>query len=186
MTAPTPSQRARRPGHGLQRPRHRVHTLAAYRHHIFLLFVTLISAHDGPRHELPISIATSRGSTEGRRPMQSPPTPPLSSYVATGSPAAVDDEDALSPGPAAALSAVLDRPSIAVTSGDPLPPLWQWLCFLDGPAERELGPQQGCVHRSTVLPPPCTTQQPCTPTSRTHAASASPGRCASIRPNSPP
>jgi hypothetical protein len=55
---------------------------------------------------------------------------PLASYVESWRPEPVTDEDALPPAPAAALSALLDLPGSAATSGGPLPPLWQWLYFL--------------------------------------------------------
>ncbi|HKS46475.1 MAG TPA: MaoC family dehydratase N-terminal domain-containing protein [Amycolatopsis sp.] len=46
--------------------------------------------------------------------------------------------DVLTAGPVAALSAVLDQPA-AAAEGDPLPPLWHWLYFLDWPPQAELG-----------------------------------------------
>ncbi|MGY0488921.1 hypothetical protein [Streptomyces sp. WG-D5] len=80
------------------------------------------------------------------------PTPPLSSYVESWAPAATTDEDALHPAPAAALSAVLDLPEPAAKAGDPLPPLWQWLYFLEWPAQHELGPD-GHLRDALFLPP---------------------------------
>ncbi|MFF0465803.1 hypothetical protein ACFYS5_36760, partial [Streptomyces mexicanus] len=40
----------------------------------------------------------------------------------------------------AALSALLDLPGSAATSGGPLPPLWQWLYFLHWAPQQALGP----------------------------------------------
>ncbi|MDX3131375.1 hypothetical protein PV367_16690 [Streptomyces europaeiscabiei] len=81
------------------------------------------------------------------------PTPlPLSTYVESWTPAPVKDEDALAPGPAAALSAVLDLPGASVQAGDTLPPLWQWLYFLNWPAGRELG-ADGHPSNGHFLPP---------------------------------
>jgi hypothetical protein len=47
---------------------------------------------------------------------------PFASYVESWRPEPVTDEDALPPAPAAALSALLDLPGSAATSGGPLPP----------------------------------------------------------------
>ncbi|MEU3612264.1 hypothetical protein ABZ725_08075 [Streptomyces sp. NPDC006872] len=77
---------------------------------------------------------------------------PLASYVESWRPEPVTDEDALPPGPAAALSALLDLPDNAAESGDPLPPLWQWLYFLHWPPQRALGPD-GHLRDARFLPP---------------------------------
>ncbi|MFF3493367.1 hypothetical protein ACFYWS_18640 [Streptomyces sp. NPDC002795] len=79
-------------------------------------------------------------------------TPSLGSYVESWAPSATTDGDALPPGPAAALSAVLDLPEPAAKAGDRLPPLWQWLYFLEWPAQRELGPD-GHLGDARFLPP---------------------------------
>ncbi|MER5437232.1 hypothetical protein [Streptomyces sp. NPDC002790] len=79
-------------------------------------------------------------------------TPSLGSYVESWAPSATTDEDTLPPGPAAALSAVLDLPEPAAKSGDVLPPLWQWLYFLEWPAQSELGPD-GHLADARFLPP---------------------------------
>ncbi|WP_328634976.1 hypothetical protein [Streptomyces sp. NBC_00356] len=79
-------------------------------------------------------------------------TPTLGSYVESWAPSATTDEDALPPGPAAALSAVLDLPEPAAKAGDALPPLWQWLYFLEWPAQSELGPD-GHLSDARFLPP---------------------------------
>ncbi|MEU9450222.1 hypothetical protein [Streptomyces sp. NPDC048277] len=76
----------------------------------------------------------------------------LASHVESWHPGPVTDEDALPPGPAAALSAVLDLPGPAAASGDRLPPLWQWLYFLDWAPRRALGPD-GHLRDARFLPP---------------------------------
>ncbi|MEU6841066.1 hypothetical protein ABZ930_04230 [Streptomyces sp. NPDC046716] len=82
----------------------------------------------------------------------SPAPEPLSSYVESWNPGPARDEDALPAGPAAALSAVLDLPAPAARAGDPLPPLWQWLHFLDWPPHSDLGPD-GHLREARFLPP---------------------------------
>ncbi|MEV1065590.1 MaoC family dehydratase N-terminal domain-containing protein [Streptomyces sp. NPDC050263] len=77
---------------------------------------------------------------------------PLASYVESWHPEPVTDEDALPPGPVAALSALLDLPADAAESGDPLPPLWQWLYFLHWPPQQALGPD-GHLRDARFLPP---------------------------------
>ncbi|WKX15425.1 hypothetical protein [Streptomyces sp. NL15-2K] len=62
--------------------------------------------------------------------------PTLSSYVDTCHPAPVVDEDALP----------------AAQSGDPLPPLRQWLYFHEWPRQSELGPD-GHLREARSLPP---------------------------------
>lgn len=76
----------------------------------------------------------------------------LTEYVADWHPGTVTDEDALPPGPAAALSALLDLPEPAAKAGDPLPPLWQWLYFLHWAPQRDLGPD-GHLADGRFLPP---------------------------------
>ena len=77
---------------------------------------------------------------------------PLASYVESWHPEPVTDEDALPPCPAVALSALLDLPDTAAKSGDPLPPLWQWLYFLHWAPQRALGPD-GHLRDARFLPP---------------------------------
>jgi 3-methylfumaryl-CoA hydratase len=55
-------------------------------------------------------------------------------------------------GPVAALSATLDREDPEPQLGDPLPPLWHWLFFLDRHRASELGPD-GHARRGGLLPP---------------------------------
>ncbi|MFJ8109103.1 hypothetical protein [Streptomyces sp. NPDC096132] len=76
----------------------------------------------------------------------------LASHVESWRPEPVRDEDALPPGPAAALSALLDLPEAAAAPGEPLPPLWQWLYFLHWPPQRALGPD-GHPRDARFLPP---------------------------------
>jgi 3-methylfumaryl-CoA hydratase len=60
--------------------------------------------------------------------------------------------DTVSAGPVAALSATLDRDDPPPQPGDPLPPLWHWLFFLDRHRASELGPD-GHARRGGLLPP---------------------------------
>jgi len=60
--------------------------------------------------------------------------------------------DAVTAGPATALSATLDREDPEPQPGDPLPPLWHWLFFLDRHRASELGPD-GHARRGGLLPP---------------------------------
>ncbi|MGW3952101.1 FAS1-like dehydratase domain-containing protein [Streptomyces sp. NPDC004752] len=67
-------------------------------------------------------------------------------------PEPVTDEDTLPPGPTAALSALRDLSDTAARSGDPLPPLWQWLYFLHGAPQQALG-SDGQLCDACFLPP---------------------------------
>ena len=60
--------------------------------------------------------------------------------------------DVVTSGPVAALSATLDREDPLPQPGDPLPPLWHWLFFLDRHRASELGPD-GHAKRGGLLPP---------------------------------
>ena len=60
--------------------------------------------------------------------------------------------DIVTAGPVAALSATLDRDDPPAQPGDPLPPLWHWLFFLDRHRASELGPD-GHARRGGLLPP---------------------------------
>jgi 3-methylfumaryl-CoA hydratase len=54
--------------------------------------------------------------------------------------------------PVARLSATLDRDDPPPEAGDPLPPVWHWLYFLDAVPMREIGPD-GHAKRGDFLPP---------------------------------
>ncbi|MGH3632490.1 MAG: hypothetical protein ACRDRL_34275, partial [Sciscionella sp.] len=60
--------------------------------------------------------------------------------------------DPLSPAPVAALAAVLGLRTPAAVEGEPLPPLWHWLYFLDWPVRQDLGPD-GHPLDGDFLPP---------------------------------
>lgn len=76
----------------------------------------------------------------------------LGSYADSWHPETVTEDDVLTPGPAAALSAVLDLPESAAGPGDPLPALWHWLYFLRWPAQSGLG-DDGHPADGHFLPP---------------------------------
>lgn len=76
----------------------------------------------------------------------------LSTYVEAWTPGPVTDEDPLPAAPVAALSAVLDLPAPVAGTGDPLPPLWHWLYFLNWPGHHELG-ADGHPSHGHFLPP---------------------------------
>ncbi len=58
----------------------------------------------------------------------------------------------IDPWQVAAFSALLDLPRSAAGAGDPLPPLWHWLYFLDRPRRSELG-EDGHPAHGHFLPP---------------------------------
>jgi len=60
--------------------------------------------------------------------------------------------DHVASAPVALLSATLDREDPPPRLGDPLPPLWHWLCFLPVNRLSELGPD-GHAQRGGFLPP---------------------------------
>ncbi|HEV8414920.1 MAG TPA: MaoC family dehydratase N-terminal domain-containing protein [Bryobacteraceae bacterium] len=60
--------------------------------------------------------------------------------------------DIVTAGQVVALSATLDREDPEPQPGDPLPPLWHWLFFLDRHRASELGPD-GHARRGGLLPP---------------------------------
>lgn len=60
--------------------------------------------------------------------------------------------DIVTAGQVVALSATLDRDDPEPKPGDPLPPLWHWLFFLDRHRQSELGPD-GHARRGGLLPP---------------------------------
>jgi 3-methylfumaryl-CoA hydratase len=61
-------------------------------------------------------------------------------------------EDLAAPYPVRAMSATLDEGDPAPRIGDPLPPLWHWLYFLDTPRQSTIGPD-GHPGRGDFLPP---------------------------------
>ncbi|QFG26296.1 MaoC family dehydratase N-terminal domain-containing protein [Actinomadura sp. WMMB 499] len=68
--------------------------------------------------------------------------------VAGWAPEAHETTEVIGPAPAAALAGVLDTGA----PGEELPPLWQWLYFLERPAQRELG-ADGHPREGRFLPP---------------------------------
>lgn len=76
----------------------------------------------------------------------------LAAHVESWAPTALVHEDDLSPGPAAAFAALLGRPEDGPAAGDPLPPLWHWLHFLEWVPQQDLGPDGHPLH-GQFLPP---------------------------------
>ncbi|MEU2686834.1 hypothetical protein ABZ654_23740 [Streptomyces hygroscopicus] len=79
---------------------------------------------------------------------------PLQAHVESWKPGEITCEDSLLPGPATALSALLDQPGPVTDVGAPLPALWQWLYFLDWPAQRDLGADGHPAHGHFLPPVP--------------------------------
>jgi 3-methylfumaryl-CoA hydratase len=61
-------------------------------------------------------------------------------------------EDLVAPFPVRALIATFDEKDPDPRSGDPLPPLWHWLYFLDAAPQSKIGPD-GHAERGDFLPP---------------------------------
>ena len=64
----------------------------------------------------------------------------MSEIIAGWAPGPAETTETITAGPAVALSGLLDREPAVTARGDPIPPLWHWLYFLDRPASSELGP----------------------------------------------
>jgi 3-methylfumaryl-CoA hydratase len=76
----------------------------------------------------------------------------LARYLDAWAPAPVTLGDPVAAAPVAALSQVLDQEAAVAGEGEPLPPLWHWLHFLEWPAQRELGADGHPAH-GHFLPP---------------------------------
>lgn len=61
-------------------------------------------------------------------------------------------EDTITAWPVRALTATFDETDPAPREGDPLPPLWHWLFFLDAVPQSRIGPD-GHAERGDFLPP---------------------------------
>ncbi len=61
-------------------------------------------------------------------------------------------EDLIAPWPVRALIATFDEKDSPPRNGDPLPPLWHWLYFLEAAPQSKLGPD-GHAERGDFLPP---------------------------------
>jgi len=81
-----------------------------------------------------------------------PGEPGLSAALAAWAPEPDETTETITAPPAAALAGLLDTEPPVTRPGDPLPPLWHWLYFLDRPAERELGPD-GHPAAGRFMPP---------------------------------
>lgn len=75
----------------------------------------------------------------------------LAGYAAGWAPAPVEREDVVGEWAVAAFAGLLDVP-VPAGPGDPVPPLWHWLAFLDAPAQSELG-EDGHPTDGHFLPP---------------------------------
>jgi 3-methylfumaryl-CoA hydratase len=82
------------------------------------------------------------------------PAGALADAVRDWAPGPTTSTDVIDPRPVAALSALLDLPAPAAGPGDPLPPLWHWLHFLDHPPRGELGEDGHPVHGHFLPPVP--------------------------------
>jgi 3-methylfumaryl-CoA hydratase len=76
----------------------------------------------------------------------------LARFVEDWRPSSRTDIDPLPATRVAALSAVLGEPTPVAVAGEALPPLWQWLHFLDWPARHDLG-SDGHPRDGAFLPP---------------------------------
>jgi hydroxyacyl-ACP dehydratase HTD2-like protein with hotdog domain len=77
---------------------------------------------------------------------------PLSAALAGWAPEPAEAAEVIAAPPAVALAGLLDTEPPVTRPGDPLPPLWHWLYFLDRPAQRELGPD-GHPAEGRFMPP---------------------------------
>ena len=64
----------------------------------------------------------------------------MSEFIAGWAPGPAETTETIAAEPAVAMSGLLDREPAVTGPGDPIPPLWHWLYFLDRPATSELGP----------------------------------------------
>ena len=64
-----------------------------------------------------------------------------------------EKRDVIAPWPAAALHTALDLPGEPPKKGEPLPPLWRWMYFLETRRRSELG-REGAPERGGALNPP--------------------------------
>ena len=76
----------------------------------------------------------------------------LSAMVAGWAPEPTQTTETISAWPALALSGLFDAEPAVAGAGDPIPPLWHWLYFLDRPAQHELGPD-GHPAAGPFMPP---------------------------------
>lgn len=76
----------------------------------------------------------------------------LADLLAGWNPGSVEQAGQITAEPASTLAGLLDCPSPVARQGDPLPPLWQWVYFLDRPPQRDLGPD-GHLATGPFMPP---------------------------------
>jgi hydroxyacyl-ACP dehydratase HTD2-like protein with hotdog domain len=78
--------------------------------------------------------------------------PSMADRIAGWAPEPAETTDTITVGPVLALAGLLDTEPPVTGPGDPIPPLWHWLYFLDRPATRELGPD-GHPSAGRFMPP---------------------------------
>jgi hydroxyacyl-ACP dehydratase HTD2-like protein with hotdog domain len=66
--------------------------------------------------------------------------PQLAGVLAGWAPEPAEATETIAAEPAVALAGLFDVDPPVTGNGDPIPPLWHWLYFLDRPAQRDLGP----------------------------------------------
>jgi 3-methylfumaryl-CoA hydratase len=81
-----------------------------------------------------------------------PALPALPDLLAGWAPEPAQVTERVSAGPAVALAGLFDTEPPVTGPGEPLPPLWHWLYFLDRPAQRDLGPD-GHPAAGRFMPP---------------------------------
>ena len=78
--------------------------------------------------------------------------PSMAEVIAGWAPEPAVTTDTITAGPALALAGLFDTEPAVTGPGDPIPPLWHWLYFLDRPAQHELGPD-GHPAAGRFMPP---------------------------------
>jgi hydroxyacyl-ACP dehydratase HTD2-like protein with hotdog domain len=76
----------------------------------------------------------------------------MAEVIAGWAPEPAVTTDTITADPALALAGLFDTEPAVTGPGDPIPPLWHWLYFIDRPASRELGPD-GHPAAGRFMPP---------------------------------
>jgi hydroxyacyl-ACP dehydratase HTD2-like protein with hotdog domain len=80
------------------------------------------------------------------------PQPEMSALLDGWAPGPADATETITAGPAVALASLFDVVAPVTSDGDPLPPLWHWLYFLDRTRQSEIGPD-GHPAAGRFMPP---------------------------------